>query len=67
MVTNEFLSAVYEWNHKKNWKNFCLIYKYGFDEETFIGFKLWRIIRNTLNGLYKEVEEEFFTVKLEVY
>lgn len=55
-LDKEFYSAVVKWNRKKNFSTFRQIYRDGFDSTAFFGFRIWRIIRNTFNGRYKDIE-----------
>ena len=55
-LDKEFYSAVVKWNRKKNFSTFRQIYRDGFDSTAFFGFRIWRIIRNTIIGRYKDIE-----------
>lgn len=52
-----FYSLVYQWNRRKTFKTFRLLYKHE-----FIGFnpirRVYCIIKHTVNGRYKELERE---------
>lgn len=56
MIKRKFYEAVIAWNKKKNFSTFIQIYKDGFNSNAFFGFRIWRIIRNTLTGRYKDLE-----------
>ena len=43
------------WLEKKNFHTFKLLYLYGFQSEAKPLFRIWRILRNTLNGRYREI------------
>jgi hypothetical protein len=58
MVKRKFYEAVVAWNKKKNFSTFIQMYKNGFDSSAFFGFRVWRIIRNTVIGRYKDIEEK---------
>jgi hypothetical protein len=58
MVKRKFYEAVVAWNKKKNFSTFIQMYKNGFDSNAFFGFRIWRIIRNTFIGRYKDIEEK---------
>ena len=50
------------WNHKHSFKNFVAVYRFTFTHYEFLHGPLWRIyriIKDTLNGRYKEIEKEF--------
>ena len=55
-LDREFYSAVVKWNRKKNLSTFKRLYRDGFDTTAFFGFRIWRIIRNTIIGRYKDIE-----------
>lgn len=49
-ISKECYNSVVNWNKKKNFKNFCMVYKYGFRFEYLWQrplWRTWRIIRNT--------------------
>ena len=56
MIQREFYEAIVAWNEKKNFSTFTQMYKNGFDSNAFFGFRIWRIIRNTFTGRYKDIE-----------
>lgn len=56
MIERKFYEAVVAWNKKKKFSTFIQLYKDGFDSNAFFGFRVWRIIRNTLIGRYKDLE-----------
>ena len=56
MIERKFYEAVIAWNKKKNFSTFIQLYKNGFYSNAFFGFRVWRIIRNTLIGRYKDLE-----------
>lgn len=58
MVKRKFYEAVVAWNKKKNFSTFIQMYKNGFDSNAFFGFRVWRIVRNTIIGRYKDIEEK---------
>lgn len=60
-IDKEFYSAVVKWNRKKNFSTFRQIYRDGFDSTAFFGFRVWRIIRNTIIGRYKDIEYKVST------
>lgn len=43
------------WLEKKSFKNFKLLYHYGFRNNPNPVFRIWRIFRNTVNGRYREI------------
>lgn len=54
-----FYQAVYKWNRKKSLKTFIELYKNGFTHFTFkdiFGWRIYRIVKNTVIGRYKELE-----------
>lgn len=53
----EVYKSIYNWNRKKNLKNFKMVYKHCFTGGWF-SFKIWRIIKNSISGRYKEFEKE---------
>lgn len=57
-IEKNFYRALVAWNEKKSLKNFIQLYKDGFDTNAFFGFKIWRIIRNTITGRYKNIEQK---------
>ena len=57
MIERDFYNAVVAWNHRKSWRTLCQLYKNGFTGSWF-GFRLWRIVRNTAIGRYKDMEEK---------
>lgn len=57
MLERDFYDAIVAWNHHKNWRTFYQLYKKGFTGSWF-GFRMWRIVRNTANGRYKDIEEK---------
>jgi hypothetical protein len=56
MIERKFYKAVIAWNKKKNFSTFIQMYKDGFSSNAFFGFRIWRIIRNTFKGKYKDLE-----------
>lgn len=56
MVKRKFYEAVVAWNEKKNFSTFTRLYRDGFDSNAFFGFRVWRIVRNTIIGRYKDIE-----------
>lgn len=55
----KFYSAVQKWNKKKNLSNFILMYTDGFTYHSSIKnpiFRVYKIIKNTVTGRYKECE-----------
>ena len=54
-VDKDFYFAVKEWCVKKNFTNFKRLYRDGFDSTAFFGFRIWRIIRNTITGRYRGI------------
>lgn len=64
-IDKEFYIAVCEWNKKKSLHSLKLIWREGFSP-CFIGFKIWRIIRNTINGRYKQIEQDVLNGKITV-
>lgn len=57
-IEKDFYNAICNWNKKKTIKNFIQLYKDGFDTNAFFGFRVWRIIRNTFKGKYKDIEQK---------
>ena len=57
-IEKKFYNALVAWNKKKSLKNFIQLYKDGFDSKSFFGFRVWRIIRNTFKGRYKDIEQK---------
>lgn len=57
MIEKDFYNAVVAWNHHKNLRTLRQLYKKGFTGSWF-GFRLWRIVRNTAIGRYKDMEEK---------
>ena len=59
MITKKQYEIIDNWNNKKSFKNFCLLYKYGFTYKyLFIRplWRLWRIFRNTcINKKYLDI------------
>lgn len=61
----EFLQAYPHWrawNHHHTIKNFISVYRFTFTHYTLIHNPFWRIykiIRHTVSGKYKEIEKEF--------
>lgn len=50
IISKKCYDSVISWNKKKNFKNFCMVYKYSFRfkylwQRPF--WRVWRIIRNT--------------------
>lgn len=56
MIERNFYEVVVAWNKKKKFSTFIQLYKNGFASKAFFGFRVWRIIRNTLIGRYKDLE-----------
>jgi hypothetical protein len=56
MIERKFYEAIIAWNKKKNFSTFVQMYRDGFDSTAFCGFRVWRIIRNTFIGRYKDLE-----------
>ena len=54
-IDKDFYLAVKEWCVKKNLTNFKRLYRDGFDSTAFFGFRIWRIIRNTISGRYRGI------------
>ena len=55
----KFYIAIQKWNKKKNLSNFILMYTDGFTYHSSIKkpiFRVYRIIKNTVTGKYKECE-----------
>ena len=55
-IEASFYEAICAWNERKTFRNFCRLYDVGFDTGAFFGFRIWRIIRNTLIGRYRDIE-----------
>ena len=55
-VSKDFYTALCAWNHKKSLTTFIQLYHDGFDKGSFCLFRLYRIIRNTLQGTYDKIE-----------
>ena len=55
-----FYQAICKWNREKSFKNFKELYRQGFTPslKDIFGWRIYRIIRNTLTGRYKELEVE---------
>ena len=47
--------AIKEWCVKKNFTNFKRLYRDAFGRNAFWGFRIWRIIRNTITGRYRRI------------
>lgn len=58
MVKRDFYEVVVAWNRRKDWHNFCQLYKVGFAKSAWFGFRLWRILRNTVSGRYRDIERD---------
>jgi hypothetical protein len=56
MIERKFYEAIIAWNKKKKISTFIQIYRDGFNSNAFFGFRVWRIIRNTFIGRYKDLE-----------
>lgn len=59
-ISKDCYNSIINWNRKKNFKNFCMVYKHGFDfkylwQRPF--WRTWRIIRNT--WILKEKYQQF--------
>lgn len=56
-MTKEEYAEIYDkWNKEKSFKNFIMVYKYGFTFNSVFRrplFRVWRIIRNTLTHRYE--------------
>lgn len=49
-IPKDGYDSIINWNKKKNFKNFCMVYKYGFTLKYLWQrplWRVWRIIRNT--------------------
>lgn len=59
-VDKLFYQALCAWNRQKTWKTFWAMFKHGFNcsFKDLFGWRFYRIIRNTLNGRYKQCEAE---------
>lgn len=55
-----FYRAICKWNREKSFKNFKELYRQGFTPsiKDVFGWRIYRIIRNTLTGRYQELEVE---------
>lgn len=53
-----FMASVKKWNKKKCLGTFINLYHFGFRNDPNPFFRVWRIIRNTFNGRYEEIEKE---------
>ena len=62
-ISKECYNSVVNWNKKKNFKNFCMVYKYSFRFRYLwqrpLG-RTWRIIRNT--WILKEKYQKFNSI-----
>lgn len=56
MIERKFYEAVIAWNKRKKFSTFIQMYRDGFNSNAFFGYRVWRIIRNTLKGRYKDLE-----------
>ena len=54
---DEMIHAATAWTQKKSVENFRLLWAHGFRTKNPF-FKLWRILRNTVNGRYAEIAEK---------
>lgn len=52
-----FYKAMCAWNHKKNFSTFKQLFKYCAEPWARQWQKPWIILKNTLNGRYKEIEK----------
>lgn len=63
MPTEKFYIVISNWVKKKNFKNFCQVYKYGFTYKHLWNrplWRVWRIIRNTwINKNYQIIYNEY--------
>lgn len=57
-ISKNFYLALCVWNHAKNLTTFMQLYHNGFDKGSFCLFRVYRIIRNTLQGRYKKIENQ---------
>ena len=57
-VSKDFYTALRAWNHTKNLTTFMQLYHDGFFSNSFCLYRIYRIIRNTWKGKYKEIEEQ---------
>lgn len=56
MFTNKQKEILIKWNERKNFKNFCDMYHFWF-HGGWCGFRIYRIIKNTISGKYKKLEK----------
>jgi len=42
-ISKDCYNSIVNWNKKKNFKNFCMVYKYGFRFEYLWQRPLWRV------------------------
>lgn len=56
-------NSIANWNRKKNFKNFCMVYKYGFYLEHLWQRPLWRVWRIVRNTWVSKKYQEFTSVK----
>lgn len=62
-ISKECYNSVVNWNKKKNFKNFCMVYKYSFRFRYLWQrplWRTWRIIRNT--WILKEKYQKFNSI-----
>ena len=57
-VSKDFYTALCAWNRTKNLTTFIQLYHDGFSPNSFCLFRVYRIIRNTLQGKYNKIEEQ---------
>ncbi len=62
-ISENSYNSIISWNEKKNFKNFCMVYKYAFKfkylwQRPF--WRVWRIVRNT--WILKEKYQAFNSI-----
>lgn len=68
MRYEKFLNIVIKWNHNKNFTNFKMIYKFGFENNSilyhFPPWKIWRILKHTyIDKKYEKIEKDIDNYK----
>ena len=54
----KFIHLVVRWNHRHSYYNFMRLYRNEFKRGTLPHYRIYRIIKNTLNGRYREIEDK---------
>lgn len=65
-IKQDFWYALIGWNWHKNWDTFKEMYHAGFVRNPWFGYRVWRILCNTVSGRYERIMRQVYNGKVKV-